>query len=162
MGPVRPHASWHEGLSADHRDVLVERRASMDNSARRSCLILCECSARPNHIRHGADWRPRSHPSDMSSFRSLRVNVRDGEPEDRRMATGLHTVRDIFCAKCGRIMGWKYVSLIERRPGVPSVSRQAWLIQVLSLLPQDKAYDNEQKYKEGKYILEKTRLSEVQ
>lgn len=27
---------------------------------------------------------------------------------------------------------------------------------------QDKAYDNEQKYKEGKYILEKTRLSEVQ
>jgi hypothetical protein len=38
-----------------------------------------------------------------------RVNITEGEPEDRQMTTGLHTVRDIFCIKCQRMLGWKYV-----------------------------------------------------
>lgn len=49
------------------------------------------------------------------------------------MTTGLHTVRDIFCAKCGTTMGWKY----------------------------ERAYDQNQKYKEGKVILEKALLVDV-
>lgn len=37
------------------------------------------------------------------------VNVIEGEPNDRVMTTGNHTVRDIYCCKCGRTLGWKYV-----------------------------------------------------
>jgi len=40
-----------------------------------------------------------------------RVNVIEGEPNDRQMTTGNHTVRDIYCCKCGTILGWKYVSI---------------------------------------------------
>ncbi|EFP88595.1 hypothetical protein PGT21_036684 [Puccinia graminis f. sp. tritici] len=61
------------------------------------------------------------------------VNISLGEAEDRPMTTGLHTVRDIFCAKCGTTMGWKY----------------------------ERAYDQNQKYKEGKVILEKALLVDV-
>lgn len=50
------------------------------------------------------------------------------------MTTGNHTVRDIYCCKCKTILGWKY----------------------------DKAYEQSQKYKEGKYILERNLLVDVQ
>jgi len=62
------------------------------------------------------------------------VNVIEGEPNDRPMTTGNHTVRDIYCCKCGTTLGWKY----------------------------DKAYEPAQKYKEGKYILERNLLVDVQ
>ncbi|KAG5639301.1 hypothetical protein H0H81_004503 [Sphagnurus paluster] len=62
------------------------------------------------------------------------VNVIEGEPNDRPMTTGNHTVRDIYCCKCGTTLGWKY----------------------------DKAYEVSQKYKEGKYILERHLLVDVQ
>ena len=50
-----------------------------------------------------------------------------GPAEDRNMTTGLHTVRDINCDKCSATLGWKY----------------------------DKAFEASQRYKEGKYILER-------
>jgi len=62
------------------------------------------------------------------------VNVTEGEPSERQMTTGNHTVRDIYCIKCGTVLGWKY----------------------------DFAYDVSQKYKEGKYILERNLLVDVQ
>ncbi|KAI6133257.1 Yippee/Mis18 [Pisolithus croceorrhizus] len=62
------------------------------------------------------------------------VNVVEGEPSDRLMTTGNHTVRDIYCIKCATILGWKY----------------------------DRAYEATQKYKEGKYILERNLLVDVQ
>lgn len=40
--------------------------------------------------------------------RSRSVNVTEGPAEDRPMTTGLHTVRDISCSKCGEVLGWKY------------------------------------------------------
>ncbi|XP_004305129.1 PREDICTED: protein yippee-like [Fragaria vesca subsp. vesca] len=58
------------------------------------------------------------------------VNVTDGEKEERIMITGLHTVVDIFCVSCGSVVGWKYES----------------------------AYDEGQKYKEGKFILERFKI----
>ncbi|KAI9144839.1 yippee-like protein [Paraphysoderma sedebokerense] len=61
------------------------------------------------------------------------VNVAEGEPQTRSMTTGLHTVRDIFCQHCNIVVGWKY----------------------------EKAYEETQRYKEGKYILEKALLSVV-
>ncbi|KAH0457601.1 hypothetical protein IEQ34_012916 [Dendrobium chrysotoxum] len=59
------------------------------------------------------------------------VNVTIGLKEDRMMMTGMHTVSDIFCVGCGSNVGWKYVA----------------------------AYDKGQKYKEGKFILERFKVS---
>ncbi|XP_021669524.2 protein yippee-like isoform X1 [Hevea brasiliensis] len=54
------------------------------------------------------------------------VNITEGEQEERMMMTGMHTVVDIFCVRCGSILGWKY----------------------------EYAHEKAQKYKEGKFILE--------
>ncbi|EMS62799.1 hypothetical protein TRIUR3_07444 [Triticum urartu] len=59
------------------------------------------------------------------------VNVTSGINEDRMMMTGLHTVSDIFCVGCGSIVGWKY----------------------------EAAHDKSQRYKEGKFILERFKVS---
>ncbi|KAB2013769.1 hypothetical protein ERO13_D09G160200v2 [Gossypium hirsutum] len=58
------------------------------------------------------------------------VNITVGEKEERMMMTGLHTVVDIFCVGCGSIVGWKYES----------------------------AHEKTQKYKEGKFILERFKV----
>ena len=58
------------------------------------------------------------------------VNVTEGTVEERMLITGLHTVCDIQCSTCGNVLGWKY----------------------------ETAYEQSQKYKEGKYILEKAKV----
>ncbi|CAN6546390.1 unnamed protein product [Malus baccata var. baccata] len=60
------------------------------------------------------------------------VNITLGPEEDRLMYSGLHTVKDIFCCCCGQILGWKYVI----------------------------AHEKNQKYKEGKFVLERWRIVE--
>ncbi|KAB5538705.1 hypothetical protein DKX38_016238 [Salix brachista] len=71
-------------------------------------------------------------PADLNRLTLYgRVNVFAGEKEDRSMITGLHTVADIFCVGCGSIVGWKY----------------------------ETAHDKSQKYKEGKSVLERFKLS---
>uniref|UniRef100_A0A7S1SH82 Protein yippee-like n=1 Tax=Tetraselmis chuii TaxID=63592 RepID=A0A7S1SH82_9CHLO len=62
------------------------------------------------------------------------VNVLSGPKEDRLMTTGLHTVSDITCTKCMQVLGWKY----------------------------DAARENSQKYKVGKFILERGKIVESQ
>ncbi|CAN0909733.1 Protein yippee-like [Linum grandiflorum] len=59
------------------------------------------------------------------------VNVSMGEKEERLMMTGKHTVADIFCVGCGSIVGWKY----------------------------ETAHEKSQKYKEGKSVLERFKVS---
>ncbi|PRQ59422.1 protein yippee-like isoform X2 [Rosa rugosa] len=59
------------------------------------------------------------------------VNVTCGETEERLMMTGMHTVADIFCVGCGSIVGWKY----------------------------ETAHEKGQKYKEGKSVLERVKIS---
>lgn len=49
------------------------------------------------------------------------------------MTTGRHEVRDISCRQCKETVGWKY----------------------------DKAFEEREKYKEGKYILEAELLCTV-
>jgi hypothetical protein len=61
------------------------------------------------------------------------VNVDAGEAGERNMTTGRHIVRDVFCKRCHETVGWKY----------------------------DKAYENSEKYKEGKFILEAELLCNV-
>ncbi|KAI4363687.1 hypothetical protein MLD38_019874 [Melastoma candidum] len=58
------------------------------------------------------------------------MNVTIGPKEDRNLLTGLHTVADISCADCNEVLGWKY----------------------------ERAYEASQKYKEGKFILEKAKI----
>ncbi|KAL8232542.1 hypothetical protein R6Q59_036326 [Mikania micrantha] len=58
------------------------------------------------------------------------VNVTVGKKEERMMMTGMHTVVDIFCVGCGSIVGWKY----------------------------EAAQEKQQKYKEGKFILERFKV----
>ena len=55
------------------------------------------------------------------------ININQGILEDREMTTGKHTVCDIYCIYCQAIVGWKY----------------------------ERAYETSEKYKEGKYILER-------
>ncbi|KAM7276201.1 hypothetical protein ACFE04_018067 [Oxalis oulophora] len=54
------------------------------------------------------------------------INIVEGSKQDRHLNTGLHTVADVFCSDCGESVGWKYL----------------------------KAFEDSQKYKEGKTILE--------
>jgi len=56
------------------------------------------------------------------------VNVCLGKKEERIFITGRHTVCDIHCANCYVVLGWKY----------------------------EEAFEDSQKYKVGKYILEKS------
>ncbi|EOY13082.1 PREDICTED: protein yippee-like At5g53940 [Theobroma cacao] len=58
------------------------------------------------------------------------VNITVGALEDRVMISGMHTVADIFCCCCGQIVGWKY----------------------------EAAHEKSQKYKEGKFVLERGRI----
>ena len=56
--------------------------------------------------------KARSCRVDADAVNVCRVNVIEGEPNDRQMTTGNHTVRDIYCCKCKTILGWKYVSVL--------------------------------------------------
>lgn len=58
------------------------------------------------------------------------MNITVGAKEDRQLITGLHTVADIYCGDCHDVLGWKY----------------------------ERAYETSQKYKEGKFILEKSKI----
>jgi hypothetical protein len=70
----------------------------------------------------------RTDPCD--SLMHSAVNLRMGNKEDRPLLTGVHTVADVFCVGCDDRLGWYY----------------------------HKASDQSQKYKEGKYLLERERL----
>ena len=58
------------------------------------------------------------------------VNVSLGPTEDRILNTGLHKVSDIYCNCCDVYLGWRY----------------------------EEAFEQSQKYKEGKAVLEKARM----
>jgi DNA-directed RNA polymerase subunit RPC12/RpoP len=62
------------------------------------------------------------------------VNYMTGQPEDRMLRTGLHTVSDIFCKVCESKVGWRY----------------------------DWAMEQDQKYKEGKSILERSLITKIE
>ncbi|EIE27121.1 yippee-domain-containing protein [Coccomyxa subellipsoidea C-169] len=61
------------------------------------------------------------------------VNISEGPKEERLMTTGLHEVADIHCKKCMQLCGWRYVM----------------------------AHEENQKYKEGKFILERAKMMDL-
>jgi len=92
---------------------------------------------------------------------ACRVNVVEGKPCDRQMTTGNHTVRDIYCIKCGVTLGWKYVSIFCPYIYI-DIGELGGTLADEAISFQDRAYDPSQKYKEGKYILERNLLVDVQ
>jgi hypothetical protein len=60
------------------------------------------------------------------------INVKKGKQEKRYLTTGLHVVCDIFCQGCEGNIGWFY----------------------------KEAYEPSQKYKVGKFIIERDKMSE--
>ena len=74
---------------------------------------------------------PPTRPRRSYLFASA-SNVSLGPKEDRVLLTGLHTVADIYCVSCVTRLGWKYVE----------------------------AFEPSQKYKEGRFIVEKIKIIE--
>lgn len=69
------------------------------------------------------------------------------------LITGLHTVADVYCNSCHTVLGWKYVR------AHPSIPRRAAEPLVLTRAPrQVEAFEESQKYKEGKCIIEKAKM----
>ncbi|VDK44133.1 unnamed protein product [Anisakis simplex] len=60
------------------------------------------------------------------------VNIRESDVESREMMTGRHLVRDVFCKRCNTKLGWMYEFAVEP----------------------------DQKYKEGRVILERRLVRE--
>lgn len=58
------------------------------------------------------------------------MNVVLGYKEDRELLSGVFTVCEVRCSKCGEELGWKYV----------------------------RAYNPRQMYKEGRFIIEKAKI----
>jgi hypothetical protein len=59
------------------------------------------------------------------------LNTYTGPSERRILMTGLHIVADLYCSSCHSLIGWKY----------------------------EEAYEQSEKYKEGKFILEKSKIT---
>ena len=85
-------------IHTSYRDL----RLSMDNTAGHISLRECEISP----------GRSLNLGTEAHTICTCRVNVVEGKPCDRQMTTGNHTVRDIYCVKCGVTLGWKYVSVL--------------------------------------------------
>ncbi|CAE6369171.1 unnamed protein product [Rhizoctonia solani] len=110
-------------MGMTHREYLSSHRIYGCKKCRTHLAIVENMLSRAFNGQHGRAYL----------FEKV-VNIKIGPPGDRPMTTGLHTVRDIYCVRCGETLGWKY----------------------------DKAYEQSQKYKEGKFILERFLLEDVQ
>lgn len=64
--------------------------------------------------------------------------------------TGQHVVADVHCADCTALVGWKYVRRLSYWPLTERSPRP--------LFPQLSAQEASQKYKEGRFVLEKARI----
>ncbi|RZC73820.1 hypothetical protein C5167_049301 [Papaver somniferum] len=93
-------------------------------------LYSC-CNCR-NHVAYHDDVMSKAFQGrhGRAFLFSHAMNIVVGPKEDRNLMTGLHTVADVYCCDCRQVLGWKY----------------------------ERAYEESQKYKEGKFILEKSKI----
>jgi len=68
--------------------------------------------------------------SGQAYFFSHAMNIILGEKEEKQLMSGHFTIAGVYCRKCGDELGWKYL----------------------------RAYDANQMFKEGKFILEKAKI----
>lgn len=94
------------------------------------------------------------------------VNVYAGKKEDRMMMTGMHTVVDIYCVKCGSYVGWRYVRKQQMFILLLKLILVFYICLLLAnlifinlfviiIIIQEFAFEKNQKYKEGKSVLER-------
>ncbi|KAK3020665.1 hypothetical protein RJ639_046258, partial [Escallonia herrerae] len=100
--------------------VNLEGKIYSCKHCRTHIALMDDIVSKSFHCRHGKAY-----------LFSKVVNVTVGTKEERMMMTGLHTVADIFCVRCGSIVGWTY----------------------------ETAHQKDQKYKEGKSVLERYKIS---
>eukprot|EP01018_Ginkgo_biloba_P012716 Gb_18943 [translate_table: standard] len=117
-----------EGLVGNISQFMIIESFQIVNS-HEDILILALLSVEPIIRRLGVTGVSFSGNGRAFLF-TRAMNVKMGPKEDRQLMTGLHTVADIFCSDCQEVLGWKY----------------------------ERAYEESQKYKEGKYILEKSKI----
>ncbi|KAM7508545.1 hypothetical protein LguiA_018998 [Lonicera macranthoides] len=93
--------------------------------------LYCCCNCR-NHVALHDDIISKAFQAKngRAFLFSHAMNVLAGPKEDRDLITGLHTVADVHCGDCREVLGWKY----------------------------ERAYEDSQKYKEGKFVLEKFKI----
>lgn len=58
-------------------------------------------------------------------------NIIAGPKQERNLITGVYTVAGVYCTNCGEELGWKYIQASEAR----------------------------QKFKEGKFIIERAKIT---
>ncbi|XAR71607.1 hypothetical protein NMG60_11017964 [Bertholletia excelsa] len=58
------------------------------------------------------------------------MNVALGPKEDKELMTGLYAICEVYCRNCGEVVGWKYL----------------------------RSYDPRQRYKEGRFVIEKAKI----
>ena len=86
------------------------------------------------------------------------TNVTLGAKEERVLLTGLHSVADSFCAECTSRIGWKYLEAFESR--YVRAHSLSCLLRSHPSYRASKRCARSQKYKEGKFIVEKSRVVE--
>ncbi|KAJ3391898.1 hypothetical protein HDU92_008744 [Lobulomyces angularis] len=106
-------------------------RQYIDNKL--SSIFVCACCK--THLTSAEELVSKSFVGKSGSaylFDKV-CNVLEGNEVKRKMTTGQHIVKDIFCLNCQEYVGWFY----------------------------EKAFESDQKYKEGKFILEKSLITET-
>ena len=89
--------------------LLSRRRCFYDLIVSLAYSLAHLCTAADVGTIYGHVGRNAAAPFSDHPRHACSVNVVEGEPNDRQMTTGNHTVRDIYCVKCGTTLGWKYV-----------------------------------------------------
>jgi len=132
-GPVIMGQIYRLFLDSSDSDTSSTSSSSSSSSSPRAKVYGCvECGTHLSTNESVISKTFQGHHGRAWLFHRA-VNILEGAAEERNMTTGLHVVKDIVCAHCQAVVGWKY----------------------------EKAYEPSQKYKEGKYILERALLCEV-
>ncbi|KAJ7899053.1 yippee-domain-containing protein [Mycena leptocephala] len=118
-------------VSADTRNQVIQAYPDHPtyNCSKCSAVIALQDEA-ITKLFQGRDGRGLQVPLVHASLMHSAVNLKLGNREDRSLITGVHIVADVFCMGCNERIGWFY----------------------------HKASDFSQKYKEGKYLLEREKL----
>ncbi|XP_018619982.1 protein yippee-like 3 [Scleropages formosus] len=109
-------------------DMVKQSKAKTFQAYLDSCHRRYSCVHCRAHLASHDDLISKSFQGSQGRaylFNSV-VNVGCGPAEERVLLTGLHAVADIYCESCHTTLGWKY----------------------------EQAYEQSQKYKEGKFIIE--------
>ncbi|GHJ90043.1 hypothetical protein NliqN6_6445 [Naganishia liquefaciens] len=138
-GPIRPNlAAFPESLHGELEEY--DRRASRADpihyfSNNRHAQYVCRECIVPLALQDEVVSKAFSGSLGQAYLLHSTVNTYLGKKEEKRLLTGMHTVADLLCMGCQQLgrkttVGWMYLQAKER----------------------------DQRYKEGKYILEAARV----